>query len=108
MKRAVLLIAVVVFASGLAAAQDQGVTGRQFRDQTKEMRLFYSLGFVTGFSLGSASGGFGEQLAACTDKMTLGQVEAIISKFVDEHPEHWNAGIGGIALSALSRACRAR
>jgi hypothetical protein len=43
----------------------------------------------------------------CQNKMTTGQLTAIVDKAVREHPETWDQHIGVHVLSAVANACAA-
>ena len=109
MKKAMLIAAVLVaVASSIAAAQTRGLTGQDFRDLPLIARLSYTRGFVDGLQLGARFPTETAKINACSRNMTGGQIEAIISKFVNEHPEEWNEPLAGLSFVALRQACRAK
>jgi len=44
----------------------------------------------------------------CREKMTTGQLTAIVDKAVRDHPETWDQHIAVLVVSALVNACAAR
>jgi hypothetical protein len=47
-------------------------------------------------------------IAKCTNNWTLGQIAAVIDKYLKENPHEWDKGLAIIIPSALTDACRKR
>jgi hypothetical protein len=107
--------------AGLLMAQTAdrtGVNGQLWVNVMHETeRSIYILGWVEGFSAASkpfVSVGIPNQRAVqqtvrqlyqCMEPMRLGQIQAIINKYVNAHPEIWHEDIGVIAGAAMVTAC---
>jgi len=79
-----------------------------FVEMSEADRMVYTSGLMDGFF---ASGIFGAshktvaKLESCTKDMDSKQISAIITKYVNEHPESWHLALSVDAFNALSAAC---
>jgi len=79
-----------------------------FRDLPEFERKAYTTGLMDGFYGAAMLGPDGkgaEKLAACTKDMESKQITAIISKYVEDHPEGWNYPLSMQAYNAMNKAC---
>jgi hypothetical protein len=81
---------------------------QDYRDLPESERKAYTTGLMDGF-YGSAmlgpDGKGAEKLDACTKGMDSKQITAIISKYVEDHPEGWNYPLSMQAYNAMNKAC---
>ncbi len=128
--RRLLMMLVLVGASTLIGQEQSDsqqfiFTGQAWAEGwTEEMRTGYVVGYLDGFDFAAtmtdlvledvhptakaqnkAVGKAVRIPLQCLTKMTMGQMVAIIDKFVKDHPERWNKRIGSLADSALAEAC---
>jgi hypothetical protein len=106
----VCLCAVAAFAQ-----KEQAITiptffekAQDYRDVPDFERKAYTTGLMDGFYGAAMFGPHGkgaQKLEACSKNMDIKQVTAIISKYVDDHPEGWNYPLSMQAYNALNNAC---
>jgi hypothetical protein len=131
MKSTVSRIALLIFLLPLNKSiyAASGPTGQEYRDWSKTARAFFALGFLNGYGVGRNTrsqdlvdglsrrglfvGGVVDQVAQdetlqCLSEITAGQVEAILDKYLDSHPEQWDKDLARVAVSALKEACEKR
>jgi hypothetical protein len=85
------------------------LTGNDYLKANKEKRAFYAMGIVDGVLLSPLFGAPKNTLSwfeSCTVNMTNDQVEAIISKYLENHPGEWHQYLNIIAFDAMSEACK--
>lgn len=71
-------------------------------------RIMYTTGLMDGFYASPYFGGedrLAENLSRCTKQMDTRQIAAIITKYVQDHPEYWHLALSAEAWNALSQAC---
>jgi hypothetical protein len=109
----------VRFALGVAAglvlglavsAAGQTFTGKMFRDladdeQGKFARLLWVDGWVEGLLVGSSFPSLTIGLDVCMKGMSGAQEEAIVDKYLENHPETWHRPLGAVAIAAFREAC---
>ncbi|MGD0569737.1 MAG: Rap1a/Tai family immunity protein [Candidatus Sulfotelmatobacter sp.] len=117
MKRSVLALFALFAFSGIA---QQGVsiktgflTAEEFTRMNDQGRHDYAMGVVDGMLLAPLFGAprasndwqkigpFGD----CITGMSSTQVAAIVSKFVQDHPERWNESMHAVVFTAMTQAC---
>lgn len=117
MKQSILVLFALLVSSGFS---QQGIsikagflTAEEFTHMNDQSQRDYAMGVVDGMLLaplfgaprawndGQKIGAFGD----CITGMTDAQVAAIISKFVRDHPEHWNHSLNVVAFKAMTQAC---
>jgi hypothetical protein len=89
------------------------LTANEFMHMNGQSQSDYSMGVVDGMLLAPLFGAprewnEGEKigpLGDCITGMSSGQVAAIISNFVRDHPERWNEPMHTAAFTAMTRAC---
>jgi hypothetical protein len=116
--RSVILI-VLALVGGNAQAPSQALTGQGWLENwSSPMKATYMLGFSNGFqsavagaqvSVANAPPGQALQtlefIETCRQRMTIGQLTAIVDKAVKDHPETWDQQIGNLTNRALLTAC---
>lgn len=118
-----VLLCVLVVLSGAMVPQDHGekkgslreikahpyyMKAERFIELSESDRAMYTMGLMDGFSAGGVFGaeeGILENLSECTKDMDVKQVSAIISKYVQDHPETWHLQLNIEAVNALEKAC---
>ena len=81
-------------------------TGRQYLDFEERAQLMYVAGLTDGLKVGMwLVNGKTQPLEDCVAEMTVGQITAIVTQFIEHHPEHWRFDAGGIMLMALAEKC---
>ncbi|MFZ1157299.1 MAG: hypothetical protein WAO10_05950 [Candidatus Sulfotelmatobacter sp.] len=121
----VLLCALVFLSGALMVPQDHAekksslreikahpyyMKAERFVELSEADRALYTMGLMDGFSAGGlfrAEEGMLERLSECTREMDAKQVSAIITKYVQEHPETWHLQLNVEAFNALEKACPA-
>jgi hypothetical protein len=79
-----------------------------FVEMSEADRMLYTNGLMDGFF---ASAFFGasdktvSNLTSCTKDMDSKQISAIITKYLNDHPESWHLPLSVDAFNALSAAC---
>lgn len=48
------------------------------------------------------------KIRACLAGMNAGQLEALMDKYIADHPERWDNPMSGVGLFAVVSACRSR
>ncbi len=102
------LLALVV---AVIDAQSADVTGNDFQQATSSLRLGYAVGLRSGLTIARTAQTHGGDLTGlfrCLDGMTYGQVQAILDKYLADHPEEWDRTIATITINALANACAKR
>jgi hypothetical protein len=114
-----LFVLLLFFAStGLPQRNDSAIihiqngfyTAQEYLDLPKELQLGYTIGVVDGMLIAPLFGApdDGAQLTSlkhCLEHMTNTQIQAIIVKFLTDHPERWNNRMHIEAFNALQEAC---
>jgi hypothetical protein len=71
-------------------------------------RQMYTTGLMGGFYASAFWGASDEAVAnltSCTKDMDSKQITAIITKYVNDHPEDWHLPLSTQAFNALNKAC---
>ena len=98
----------------VAWIQNAWITGNEYRQMPESQRVVYVMGLLDGIKIspffGAPSGPEGPEgvLARqyyCTKGMSNYQLEAILQKFLNEHPERWHDDIHTLFYGALDSAC---
>lgn len=126
---ALLFLVVVIVRTDYAAAGKPGATGQEYREWSKEMRVGFVSGFYAGYIYGRSvrqdefvqilfarslwatlkDDVYAEDKAmACLNPMSVGQMVAVLDRYVATHPEVWDKAISTLALDALNEACSKR
>jgi hypothetical protein len=109
---------VVAFAGSLflcCAALAQTITmptaaesGTSYRELDATTRGWYVRGLVDGF-LGAAQFGGDENLVGafskCLGGMTSVEIEALVDKYLADHPALWRKGMHALAANAITDSC---
>jgi Rap1a immunity proteins len=77
---------------GFTRAQGNGATAADYRDAQ------YAMGFVTGVW------DIGENALFCADNVTVGQIVAVVRKYVEDRPAEWSRPAAALAVNALQQA----
>jgi hypothetical protein len=87
------------------AAWGQSMTGNDYMRNKDSMREYKNFGYLNGFCDGCAvSPKIDVALFNRTVKgMTYGQVNAIVDKFLKEHPEYWHYDLADIVYNAITK-----
>ena len=101
-----LVTLVLVFATVSAQSGAQRFTGNEFRQLDSGRRGLFVSGFVQGMILGA---GLPKQnltrLVKCTENMTYEQMQAIVDKFLLDHPDVWHWHVANVILGAFAMVC---
>jgi hypothetical protein len=95
--------------SALCAGDLKPTTGQDYRQWPDSMRLGFASGYYSGYA--SARGRFEQAMARfdnllnCLHTFSYGQTEAILDKYVADHPERWDNAIEYLAEDAFIDAC---
>jgi len=84
------------------------VNARVFIALPENDRVTYTTGLMDGFLAAEvfrADGSAVERLGVCTKPMDSKQIMAIITKYIQEHPETWHLPASVEAFNALNYAC---
>ncbi len=95
----------VLVVTGALTGQQQKMTGNIWKDLPDYTRLVYAMGFIDGMVVATQQPGLSADIAKCTDRMSYGQIEAIVSKYIADHPEMWHRDLFVLAPVALLKAC---
>jgi hypothetical protein len=108
-------IAVVSVFAGEAA----GITGNEYRALSPLARLSYVVGVVDGWETVGILGAIQNEpqpsfvtkhtdLARCPidRQMTRGQTQAIVDKYIADHPADWNYRAAQLVFLAMYEACK--
>jgi hypothetical protein len=90
-----------------------GTTGNDWNGLSKFEKSIYVAGVVEGWTQGWVSekqlhpqGGTLTKLVDCiSDGMTTAQINALVEKFMKEHPEHWNMPMSVIVFLSMAKVC---
>jgi hypothetical protein len=80
----------------------------EFIEMSEVNRMLYTSGLMDGFfasGLFGASDGTLTNLNTCTRGMDTNQLSAIISKYINNHPEIWHLSLSVQGFNALNAAC---
>jgi hypothetical protein len=111
--RHVVALACSALLSGTALAQSitmppAAESGNSYRDLDATTRGWYVRGLVDGF-LGAAQFGGDEHLVVafskCLDGMTSIEIEALVDKYLAEHPAMLHKGMLALAANAITESC---
>jgi hypothetical protein len=83
-------------------------TAKVFIALPEDDRVTYTTGLMDGFyaaEMFRADGSVVERLAVCTKPMDSKQITAIITKYIQDHPESWHLPASVEAYNALNGAC---
>jgi hypothetical protein len=92
-------------------AQPADVTGNDYQRNTDSLRLWYTIGLGSGFTIARTFQTYDGDMTVlfrCIGGMTYGQLEAILDKYLADHPERWDHTIATITVDALANACAKR
>lgn len=112
MRRAVIgaLLTILLLVAGTRVlAQSDLLTGRAYiQNWPSGLRTTYVSGFTDGMvaSFDFQRSGTFDAIRTCTMQWTVAQFEAVISKYVRDHPEQWHRDISILARTAIAEACR--
>jgi hypothetical protein len=117
--RAVVMLALALAVS--AQAVNMFDKGQFWTELEPAEKAVYSLGFLDGFVMAHSLANpdqdsqfatlqrqASDALGKCVSPMTSGQIEAIITKYVREHPERWDKPRAYVVTMAIAAACRER
>ena len=111
--RRVVAMACSIFLTGAAVAQTVTMppaaeTGSTYRDLDATTRGWYIRGLVDGY-LGAAQFGGDESLVAafakCLNGMTSIEIEALVDKYLADHPAQLHKGMHALAANAITDSC---
>jgi|HubBroStandDraft_3_1064219.scaffolds.fasta_scaffold203663_2 hypothetical protein len=111
--RRVVAMACSIFVTGAAVAQTVTMppaaeTGSTYRDLDATTRGWYIRGLVDGY-LGAAQFGGDENLVAafakCLNGMTSIEIEALVDKYLADHPAQLHKGMHALAANAITDSC---
>ena len=125
MTRVVLACAILSVSVLFLAERCRAISGTEWQRLSIKARTFYVAGVIEGWQLElrfadidktrhskefSTSEKMMELVVSCATKrsMEIVQLEAIVKKYVDEHPNEWDDSMPFIALKAMSQACEDR
>jgi hypothetical protein len=112
MKRLVAAVALAAVSIHANAISVEGyTTGNRYRELNIVGQAGYIRGLIDGYF---ASPLYAKSdlprtvhLGKCTEGMTVGQVKAIIDKYMNENPAEWAQTMSAIAFRAMLDACKA-
>lgn len=111
-KLATLLLMITVNVSAIAddsvTIHNGYITGQQYLNSTDSERSYYVIGLVDGLLLSpffDASQSRISFLAKCLEKVTSSQLDAILTKKLNEQPEIWHQPAHTIMYKALYKMC---
>ncbi len=112
MRRIIILAVAYLFAAtGWAQLVGIGfVDGNKYRDLDNRAREFYIRGIYDGFIFSPWVGGdpnIPDVIGDCFGDMLVTQLTAIVSGYMDEHPEHWHYPMNTIVWYAFREVCPA-
>jgi hypothetical protein len=82
------------------------MTGNFSKELPDDARLIYVSGFIDGMLVAATAPGPSTGILKCTgDTMPYGQIKAIVSKYIADHPEKWHLSLSALAAAALWEAC---
>jgi len=111
--RHVVALACSVLVAGTAIAQTVAMppsaeSGTTYRELDSTTRGWYVRGLVDGF-LGAAQFGGDENLVAafskCLDGLTSVEIEALVDKYLADHPALLRKGMHALAANAITDSC---
>ena len=113
--RAGLLILGMLLSAGSAMPQDivvpQGfLTGNQYRTESESRRESYVMGVTDGFLFSAVWGGPESRPLAfkrCIENMNSAQTQAIVDKYMANHPERWHQYMQSLIYGAYIEFCPA-
>lgn len=81
-------------------------TGTEFRAWSEAEKWSYAMGFVNGISMASGVGASEKEMQWFVSSfmqpgMSNSQLAAIISKYLEEHPERWHEPLNFLSYSAF-------
>jgi hypothetical protein len=79
-----------------------------FIELSESDRQMYVAGLMDGFYASALFGASDETIAnlsSCTKPMDTKQISAIITKYLQDHPENWHLPLSVEAHNALNKAC---
>ena len=111
----ILIFLCILLSSSTAIAKDRYLTaafaflsGNQYRGLSKLEQLGYIEGAFDGIMLVPVSDLKKDtqimRIESHTDGITVGQLHAIVNKYLDEHPENWNMPMSILFYAAISNA----
>jgi len=112
MKKVVAIVVLILITAG-AFGQDKTLgTGQWLHDlwvvyqkdvRGESFRAGFYLGFVQGIMMGSMGSEGNETIFCIPDGVTVGQICAIIGKYLDGHPEEWDRGAYHLIIETMAR-----
>ena len=106
-----------------AQSPPQGLTGQTWLEMPAALKDAYMYGYSNGYqtaallarqALNTPQGESArifdrlKSIDDCREKMTTGQLTAVVDKAVRDHPETWDQHIAVLVVSALGNACASR
>jgi len=116
MKKLIITFAILLILCVLSVSAEESVmihngfiNGNQYLKRNKEERTFYAMGIIDGIFLSPLFGASRDKLSwleRCVEDMENYQVEAIISKYLENHPGEWHQNLHTLTLGAMKDACQ--
>lgn len=94
---------------GIVSVHNGFLTGNDYLKLGKEERVFYAVGIIEGMLLSPFLGAPQNRLSwieHCMEGMTNYQAEAIISKYLENHPGEWHQQLHVTTFDAMNEACK--
>jgi uroporphyrinogen-III decarboxylase len=85
--------------------------GEYVQEMESAQRIGYVMGFVNGLGVSPLIGAPGSTttlVQKCLAGKTPRQLDAILSKYINDHPEAWHMGLNVMSLDAMLLACDAK
>ena len=102
----------------LSVSEATALTGNEYRILQPSQRVTFVLGVFDGWGVmgtiskavreseGSMTRLFSDIFdCAVTKGMTQGQIQAIVDKYITDHPASWHLGAGQLVFLAMTEAC---
>lgn len=116
MKKLITTFTILLILCALSASAEEFIeihdgflTGNDYLKKTQQERSFYAMGIIDGMFLSPLFGASKNNLLwleRCVEGMGNYQMEAIISKYLENHPGEWHHNLHTITFRAMKEACQ--
>jgi hypothetical protein len=96
-----VLLLVLPFSITVGDPVSSLTSGSQYRQFTVKEKLAYVSAVMDSIHALTHDDNMIDSLDECTGDMTLGQMTAIVDKYIDEVPQFWNRSASGLVIAAF-------
>ena len=89
----------------------EATTGNEYKKLSENEQYYFLVGAVEGMFFSTIALGTDKEnhwFIKCCEKMEFTQIEAILKRYINEHPEDWHFSVISLLVESMSEACEKR